>query len=30
VVALRIPVLLDCRNRSPPTDNKHMPLHRLS
>ena len=30
VVALRIPVLLDCRKPFPPYDNKHVPQHRLS
>ena len=29
VVALRIPVLLDCREPFPPYHNKHVPLHRL-
>jgi hypothetical protein len=27
VVALRIPVLLDCRKPFPPYHNKHVPLH---
>jgi hypothetical protein len=29
VVALRIPVLLDCPEPFPPYHNKHVPLHRL-
>jgi hypothetical protein len=29
VVALRIPVLLDCRNPLPPYDNKHVALQSL-